>query len=194
MVLEDEDVETFQRFNEWLYAKVLLQEHEKKDGSSHRILADLFIFAEKRIIPRLQNDTIDALIRLADATNECLAPSDIERIWLHTAESSKLRRFAVDEFVYTANLGYSFDKKNGGETFDADFVRQVAMGLWATIRDSEANDRADHRTYVDFKLWKHRCCRYHTHEDAESLCAGSLLRSSAGGISQYTHNQALVEK
>lgn len=174
VVLEDEDPETFQRFNEWLYTGILLDEQEKKD-ISYGILVDLHIFAEKRIMPGLQNDTIDALIRLGDAADSSMDSPDVNRIWHYTDESSKIRRFVIDQFVYTTDLVSCFNwVKNGEKAYDADFVRQVAIGLSATRWNSEGKRRPDSETYFKFKPWEHRCCRYHTHEEGESLCEGSL--------------------
>lgn len=146
-----------------------------KDDSSYSILIDLYIFAEKKMTPGLQNDTIDALIRLDDAAIFNMGSLDINRVWHHTAESSKLRRLAIDQFVRTADFEFCFNwAKNGLEAHDADFVRQVAVGYWVAHRGSEAKTSADSEAYFDFELWEHRCRRYHTHQDAKSLCEGSL--------------------
>lgn len=178
VVLDDEDPLLFQVFNEWLYTGNLLFHCEdphidKRNSTKWSAMLNLYVFAEKRIIPKLQNDLIDAMWKFA--IDEDYYP-DIEVIpaWARTAKTSPLHTFLVDLYVYHANLQEFFrDDSEIVIDFHVDFVMRIAR---------ESNDLAfsDGNLSEDFNMWNNRC-KYHVHEGSEPLCEGGnelgLLRA-----------------
>ncbi len=90
IVLLDEKSEVFRRFNEWLYTHEVLQGVLSVNGKTDNwsILFDLYIFAEKRGIPRLQNAVVDAVIITSKVVHAMPACQLIARLWENIPEKS----------------------------------------------------------------------------------------------------------
>ena len=175
VVLDDEDPGVFAHFVGWLYTGGIIIEEESQDSGILPFLGpfiDLYQFAEKRIIPTLQNEIIDAFIYLFDTKNESFGMLEIRRIWETTTASSKLRTFAIDHHVRSTNSSLDFDAL--GES-DKDcppqFLVAVAKAYHDIINAPRATtDPGDPLFYKKLKFWKNRCVRYHVHEPNDGKC------------------------
>ncbi len=169
MVLDDEDPLLFQVFIEWLYTGNLLFHCEdphvdERNSTKWSAMLNLYVFAEKRIIPMLQNDLVDAMWTFAQEMDYY---PDIETIpaWAQTARTSPLHTFLVDLYVYHANLEELFgDDNDMAISFHVDFVMRIA-------RESNGLAFSDGNLSENFNMWNNRC-KYHVHELSEPLCEG----------------------
>ncbi|KAG7004696.1 hypothetical protein G7Y79_00024g056460 [Physcia stellaris] len=94
--MPDEDPEIFKRFQYWLYTGSLLDDTiPGGDILMPSVLADIFIFAEARGIPSLQNAAIDALIDQRYLSPPRLPHRCLHRIYDNTPEDSPLRKLVV---------------------------------------------------------------------------------------------------
>ena len=161
--LRDEDVEVFSVFNEWLYSGTVSYEDYKVHHGTWSALLHLYIFAEKRIVPKFQNALIDAMIEFA-SESESWPTEDIRLAWVNTATPSRLRTFLTDLYArvvpMAACFGQTTEKR---ECFDIDFVKRVAIALGNIVEDPE-----EHRTGFS-SLWKDRCL-WHVHGPEDPPC------------------------
>lgn len=168
VILDDEDPHLFQVFNEWLYTGEFFfdcqgSDLDEKNSAQWSAMLDLYIFPEKRVIPKLQNDLVDTMWKFAQEMHHY--PSiEVTPAWAQTAKTSPLHTFLVDLYVYHADLQDLFhDYREKFGSFPIDFVMGVAK---------ESNELAfcDDRT-TDFSMWNNRC-NYHVHQLSEPLCEG----------------------
>jgi len=168
VTLKNDDPGTFSRFNGWLYTGVLLGEEEMKVKDSYTPLIDLYLFAEKMMMPSLENDVIDAMLRLAEESDCSLDSEQIQKLWDGTGPSSKLRKFAVDQHVYwMSNLDVL------GPHHPHEFVTAVACSLWKFLRGKDPAVRPSEEElgiWYEPDMWESRCSNYHVHEPGKPIC------------------------
>lgn len=166
--LEDEDPEVFRAFNEWIYSTVLSYQHYAKDHTWSTLL-DLYVFAEKRIIPRLQNAVIDAMIKYGGKSGSHPG-TEIHLAWINTASSSPLHAFLAEFYARWVNLTKCFgqDSERRG-CFDIDFVMQVAIAL-ESLTDEFRSGNA--------RLWEDRCL-WHVHGSDDPGCTDDASSTSS---------------
>ena len=105
--LPDEEVEVFELVNGWLYTQTIPDMLEAGVETLSCLLVELYIFGERTAMPKLQNDTIDAIIRTT--TRQLLINTKvIPRAYEETPKSSPLRKLLVDIFALT------FAEEGGG--------------------------------------------------------------------------------
>jgi hypothetical protein len=120
--MAEEDVDTFSHFQYWLYSGNIITEDngekldQNDDGKEWSMLVNLFIFAEARGIPGLQNAAIDRIIDKQSAT-ETIFLENIHSIYENTHKTSPLRRLFVD---FTHNWAHTDDENPGGSWFDSE--------------------------------------------------------------------------
>ena len=158
VVLRDEEVDVFKRFNGWLYTNTILQENDIKDPDFTNLM-ELYVFAEKRGIPSLQNAVIDALIRI-----QRLPDYEIESVWEKTARTSGLHRLLVDSYIH-----YAEDDVFSAEACQSDFAKDFLIEV--IIAFCKARD--DGSIVKNFDLWKKRC-QYHVHGPDDPPCKGPM--------------------
>ncbi len=172
MSLKNDDPGTFSRFNGWLYTGVLLGEEEMNINDSYTPLIDLYLFAERMMMPSLENDVIDAMLRLAEEFDCSLDSEEIQKLWDGTSPSSKMREFAIDQYVYRVKTDEAL-----GPEYPHEFLSLFALNLWRGLWRGESNCRPSHEeldAWYDFDMWKSRCSRYHTHEAGEPSCENPM--------------------
>lgn len=175
IILDEEDPDVFSRFNGWLYTRILLTEDEAKDSDYLDILIDVYLFAERRFIPSLQNDAIDAILRVSEATETLITAKNVKDIWRNTMSSSKIRRFAIDQQVYLGDIEDNFGELGaGGREYPCQFLAAVAQGLFALLNIDDAEAGEEENDFDTFELWDNRCARYHTHEPTDPPCKGQI--------------------
>ena len=149
----DETVPVIRMFNLWLYTQKIVGPDGSEDDIKCHDLIDLYIFAEKRVIPKLQDAAVLAVLRLMETRNRNPLPY-VTQIWKNTAEKSGLRRLFVDATAHMVDLVVVFEDpryRNLPKAFLADVL--VAVGK---------------RYELPRKKWSYlRVCDYHVHPDAE---------------------------
>lgn len=188
VTLDDEDSDTFRIFNAWLYTGVLMEDPDPKD-TPWSLLVNIYVFAEKRIIPLLQNAAIDEILRAHKKTS--IPTEQIRHAWTSTAETSPLRRLLVDLRLKESDTYIVGEFQKNIDQYDVGYVAAVAIRAVELIDLTE--DRANKfillsldcsDTKPDFKKeisqrgsvindpWRLRCLRYHIHEPEDKRCEG----------------------
>jgi len=161
VTLDDEDREDFERFNVWLYTGDLLQNEESIVDVEYLQLFDLYIFAEKRIIPRLQNACIDLVLTKANVADLGPTNMDVARIWDNTPNSSPMRKLILDWFVLRGDMSAYFETDQDVETHSKDFLASVIRAYYTARQDGLLQEKWNSRKDP---------CRYHTHHDGNTNC------------------------
>ena len=156
VTLEDEDPEVFKRLNEWLYTGEVLYNDETYENLSFAPLLDLYVFAERMLIPRLQMTYIDALISKDKESPNYPPRLPVQHTWDHTFVSSPMRRVLVDLHVRSGDMRGVLASDEDIELFSKSFLAAIVVAYYDAKGDGSI------RVYFDF--WKERS-RYHTNED-----------------------------
>ncbi|KAM0799296.1 hypothetical protein BDR22DRAFT_856065 [Usnea florida] len=133
--MAEDDADVFHCFQYWAYTGVIDREPRDHSEISWRTLIDLYIFAEVRCIPALQNSAMNVLIRKHESSPR--APIEEYRyIYENTAKSSPLRKFLA---MWAAHRGllsedWFFDRT----IFPLDFVIDLSLALHERIRSKTA--------------------------------------------------------
>ena len=158
--LIEESTDVFDCFNAWLYTRILIDNQtlyskpSDPDISNH--LCAIYIFAEKYLIPRLQNACIDALINRAHKT-QIYHVSGMVHIWENTREGSPLRRYLTDSLAR-----YGSHDEMVEAMANKDILLEVMRELFECGRL-----RSRYLEYDHHNSWANKC-RYHTDEKLSS--------------------------
>lgn len=163
VVLDDEDPEVFARFNGWLYTSILLVGDETEKSITFKSLVDLYIFAEKRGVIRLQNAVVDAIIKKNQASRgQCAMPDhSLQRAWTNTPDSSPLHCLLIDLYVRRANFPEILANEKKCKQFDKDILIAFVLAFHKMKEDGSFN--------TNYNFWKKRC-QYHSHDDLVPPC------------------------
>jgi hypothetical protein len=94
-ILEDTTPDSFERFVNWLYTqKIEAYKEGENVGIFFRITAQLYVLAQKFLIPRLQNCVLDA-IENARSVSGYIPTFQIVYAWESTPSESPLRRLLL---------------------------------------------------------------------------------------------------
>ena len=145
---EDEDLEIFHCFNEWLYTRKLMPNDEDLLETKWQTLLKVYVFAEMRGTPCLQNDIVDDMISMKKQGlifNETLG---LSQAWDSTVDSSLLHSFLVDVFVRTLDLQdlLKADEENR-KRLPIDFVLDLAVALEKLAYSHDHNFSEDLMVY-----------------------------------------------
>ncbi|KAL9092905.1 MAG: hypothetical protein Q9159_000529 [Coniocarpon cinnabarinum] len=142
--LEDDDPDVFEIVLHWIYTlhldlnrstkmKEIKDQQAKIDEkdekaefyavSKYRLLGDVWIFADKRGMPFLQDITITVLFVSLLCRDSRFCTQAAAHLWHATGEQSKLRSFIVEHFVWRADLQRAASMKVMPKEF---FVQAVA--------------------------------------------------------------------
>lgn len=160
ITLDDEDPDTFRRFWSWLYTGSFYRELETFVLWGWAL--DLYIFAEKRFIPDLQNALMDALLDDSRDWIGCMSPEwEIPRVWPMVSEGSPLRAYLVDCFLEVGELDREFGE-NVVDLYPVNFVVAIAVRAQQLKRQPLKIGR---------ELAESRCQRYHAnHPSTNEPC------------------------
>lgn len=180
VTLDDEDPEIFRRFNAWLYTDMVAEGAELQ-VTFLRALFDLYVFAEKRIIPDLQNAVIDAIIRVNARVTTITRVENFNRVWEQTAETSALHRLLVDSIFFDAEI-LEHEFTTNLREYSITFVAAVAIRANELVKleFSHPSAKLAKRKTINqwlrgFKhVWWHHCQRYHVHKSSDAPCKGHL--------------------
>lgn len=161
----EDDAEVFSYFQYWVYTGVIKQRpREPTNEITSHTLAGIYIFAEARCIPALQNMAIDILISKHESSPR--APIEEYRyIYENTAERSPVRRFLADWAAYRGIL--SKDWFNDRSIYPTDFAIDLSLALYDRIQNNT--------TYHSGDFWEARA-RYHTEVAVASSSEGKSGR------------------
>ena len=151
VVLADDKPEIFSYFYSWLYTGEIKRTGGTLRYSLFEDLLDLYIFAQKRIIPDLQNGAIDRLVPLrphpfTGSPSRIYRP--LFRAWSQLSETTTGRGFTIDYLV--ANLGM-------GNRLVAEMPHDLLAAVAKDLQDSHPYKQIDARKLMN----DDRCSRYH---------------------------------
>lgn len=157
--LETEDPLVFERFVHWLYTNKITDDQRK---SEFRIIIGLWLFADRRDIPLLMNEMIDALHK--EIANSWLMPTDfLHKVYESTTKGSALRRM----------LMWTMSRIMRADMFNGDYAeRWPRTALLDMVKLVLAERPAATMTQDQYKKVK-MCPLYHVHEEG-ALCAEKL--------------------
>lgn len=163
VVLDDEDLEVFTRFNGWLYTGIILVGDETEETMTFKSLIDLYIFAEKRGVLRLKNAVVDSIIKKNQASRgrRALPDHSLQRAWTKTPDSSPLHSLLVDLYVRRANFPEILASDKNCKQFDKNILFAFILAFHKMKEDGSFN--------TQYNFWKRRC-QYHSHNDLVPPC------------------------
>ena len=133
--MAEDDADVFHCFQYWAYTGVIEQEPRNHSDISWHTLIDLYIFAEVRCIPALQNTAINVLIRKHESSPR--APIEEYRyIYENTAEKSPLRKFLATWAAHRGSLSKDWFLKR--TIYPVDFVIDLSLALYDRIQSNTA--------------------------------------------------------
>lgn len=167
ITLDQEDPKVFSRFNAWIYTGGFHRQEdhdENRHGISFCDILTLYEFADRRLIPSLQNQLIDALIQYFPGDHNLDYDQFISfcSTWREIPERSPLRVFLVDLFLEKMRLGEDSEGISLAD-YPPDFIAAIAIHAQRLRRDP------GEKLMIDLR--KKRCERYHVHELGDSPCA-----------------------
>ena len=162
--LEDEEIELFTCFHEWLYTKRFIPVVIPVDCGSLQsrwlTLLKLYVFGDRRDIPRLQNDVINEMILMSNEHGAFNPVLGLSEAWKSTADSSLFHQFLVQFFVRTVSFKSRFGDNSENRTLvPPDFMLEVSI----TFEDMVLHGPQDFRTGGAKSFWRERC-KYHVHD------------------------------
>lgn len=128
LVLDDEDPALFGAFKIWLFTRDIsraLGHIRPESPKGRRILIDLWIFGDKRVIALLQ-DAANDLFCDTYLHGDCSIACDMEHVYSNTAPGAYLREVIIDMMTWTLAI-YRNDTRTA-----AIFHSTVRHGLWST--------------------------------------------------------------
>jgi len=154
--LPDDDPEVIERVLLWAYTGKILDQGETVDDMSFMNLAGIYVFAESRCVPQLQNDIIDLIIRRSYATGiDLLDPIEDGNWYTNVSPSSLLRRLAAD---ISADAGKLDSPDWKFQSYPKDFLIGLIQAFYRIKEEGHVED-----------FWKIRC-DYHIHAEGEPCC------------------------
>ena len=128
--LPEDDADTFQIFQQWAYTGSFHGEGQTEDDVTTLSLIDLYIFAEARGIPKLQNQSIDAIIARQHKKFDFKYHS-FTTVYDNTCQSSPLRKYFAE--VCAARAGLRSAKWQDADirsSLPHDFLYDLAMAFY----------------------------------------------------------------
>lgn len=146
--LPTEEVDVFEWFVQWIYTRRI---EEPRAGEGFGTVCKLWALADRREVPLLMNQCIDAL--RDQVAEQWLVPTDqLGFIYEHTFPYAGLRRLAVD--LTTKAGGPSLLQSS--MTFPNEVLRDFLQVTWALDYSKRMNKE---------DVAKLDTCTYHRHED-----------------------------
>lgn len=163
--LPDDDPEVIERVLLWAYTGKILDQGETVDDMSFTNLAGIYVFAERRCGPQLQNDTIDLLIQksyVTGSSTDLLDPIEHGNWYTKVSPSSLLRRLAAE---ISADVGSLASPSWKFQTYPKDFLIGLIQALYRIREKGCAED-----------FWEIRC-NYHIHPEGEPRCSDDPFKN-----------------
>ena len=158
IMLENESINAFERFNCWIYSGLL-----KADWSTEDLL-ETYIFAEMRIIPRLQNALVNRMLTLVRNKDMEMRPTVLNHAWKNTI---KLQPFLIDAFVFGGDM-------DEAHKLSYEFLAAVARRSNDLYKQGVDWCRGiyNYNGYfcAEEEPFSQPCERYHVHEEESPSC------------------------
>lgn len=162
--MAEDSADVFCYFQYWAYTGVIEQKPRDSTEISWHTLAGIYIFAEARCIPALQNMAIDIFIGKHESSPR--APIEEYRyIYENTAEQSPVRRFLAEWAAHRGAL--SKDWFHDRTIYPTDFAIDLSLALY---------DRAQNKTTYDIGAFWSARSRYHIEVAVASSSEGKSGR------------------
>lgn len=111
--MPDEDPVIFGRFNEWLYTQKPCNGTDTPKELPWSAIFDIYTFAEKRGVPKLQNACINVIIRKAKSDVPFPSQDILNPLWKTTGKVFPLRLLLLELFAAKCDLKAAL-ARNGG--------------------------------------------------------------------------------
>lgn len=134
--------------------------NETEKDILYKTLINLYIFAEKRGVIRLQNAVIDCIIK-KNSNSKALPNPYIRHAWNNTADSSPLHTLLVDLYVRKANFAEIMGDEKKRKRFDKEILIAFVLAFHRMKDDGSISGAYD--------FWKRRC-QYHVHNGSFPPC------------------------
>lgn len=121
----------------------------------------MYVFAEKRIIPRLQNACVDAVISVELAIESLPVKISIKGLWERTSASSPMRRVMLDLYVRKGNMRLILEDPTGIHVLSKEFWASLVLAFYDAKKDRSILQR--------YNFWENRC-QYHVHPEGAPKC------------------------
>ncbi|MCJ1475312.1 hypothetical protein MMC13_003974 [Lambiella insularis] len=170
--LREDDAGSFQRFQLWLYTGTIFDVGESIDSLSQKFLIELYVWADLRGIPKLQDSLMDILQISLESTfkddGKPLDPALIELVYSSTLQSSPLRTLWAHYYsllgISTSPSLFKEDKTLGD--LPRDFLLDIISVLLKKAGETKTKSKAG-RGYEYLPS-----CRLHAHGQGV-LCTAS---------------------
>ena len=150
IILPVNDPEIFERFQLWAYRGTLLLQGQEIKNLNSTILTELYIFAEARDVPTLQNAAVDALIQWEVSVKK-IPTNALSRIYANTRVTSPIRRLVVDMSVNKDDLSnegwFLVNEEEEDEGWPREFLFAMARRFYDLKKAGSKGER---------DLWKLR--------------------------------------
>jgi len=171
--LREDDVGTFQRFHLWLYTGCILDSDESLESLSPRPLIDLYIWADLRGIPKLQDLVSDmlqtSLLATLQVDAKSLDSAFIHLVYNHTLKSSPLRKLWT---FYYSNLEPNkfkdmITEDEAADNIPREFLHDILLSLKRRIKEPSPSTVIARGYFLSG-------CRLHVHGEG-APCAKSVV-------------------
>ena len=164
--LSTETPKTFERFVSWLYTRSITDDDDEK--ANCQIIIDLWLFADRREIPLLMNEMLDAL-KDRIVTEKTIPTTLLGTTYERTMPGSALRRRIVHAITTTASERLvADDSKKALWPHDA---------LWDTVKELLKVSRPQVVGVASYSAMD-ICPLFHTHEEGVR-CVGKRTKRSS---------------
>lgn len=156
--LNDTTVEIFQAFFFWLNTGKLCAPAGDKIPLSTQTIAQIYVFGDSKLIPRLKNAALELFV--AKAHEEWMFPrNELDYIYGNTTENCGLRRFMVE---FAVNMSRWEDLDGYRHLYPKDFLVDVLV----TMRGKTMHFGTAAMSKVRWiAMTQARMCRYHDHTE-----------------------------
>lgn len=156
--LPSDNAVIFNTFLQWAYTGEIVGETGGVESEVRKVMK-LYVFADKLGATKLKNDTID-LIRSIEYADGLRQIEEFNFAFGNTADTSKLREYLIDEWLYLSNVAY----------VDEYFAR-LPLEMTKQVGKQLAKEKRKPRVY-NHMSWTalYDKCYYHEHDDLAPKC------------------------
>ncbi|KAF6217517.1 hypothetical protein HO133_006855 [Letharia lupina] len=127
IVMKNEDPDVFRRFTTWLYSKTIILESENYKTLPWEVIIQTYSFAERTMIPGLQNTCVDTVIKKRRDGGLFPAQGAVNTLWRYPGKVFRLRRLLLDLFATECNLSNAL--ANNG-SYHPRFLQGLVLTLY----------------------------------------------------------------
>lgn len=141
VILATDDDTVFARVSTWLYSNQFFTTNDSYTTVSWRHVIDVYIFAVKKQIHRLQNSCVNAVILKQKRGSLFAGQDNINHLWKNEGPGlTPLRRLFVDMFVASCGLKTAI---HGNTGFHPSFLRGLIIKFYELKRDGTTKEKLE---------------------------------------------------